>query len=425
MCFAASNLNPSTPTSIHSFNKEKTGNDLYAYGEILNSCESGRKLSIYTDKYFGVTDNEYSDFVILKAGAKKVSEIASQNYIKDCEPNKLVLWAESHDTYEGSDIKVGQTRVDRAYSIVASRKDATALYFARPDVAEVVGQEGTSNWESEVVGSVNRFHNRFVGADEELYAGDNTTLVIERFNEKDAGAVLVNTAGDGLVEIQFKHLKDGKYYDSITGNVVDVVDGKGSVRFTTSGVVVLTNTPCIARPTINVGTKSTLFVQSIEIELKTENAESAYYQINGGEKVSFDGKTTVKLNSTSQEQETFIVKVTATNGKHTKEKEMEYTTLSLVPGYVNVVNLSTSRYTDTDLYIWAWNSSGLNVWTNDYEIRDGILLFDPSKIGASGFLLATFPKGHKISDVNKWDSGVLKQTSDISGTASFFDASSF
>ena len=113
------------------------------------------------------------------------------------------------------------------------------------------------------------------------------------------------------------------------------------------------------------------------------------------------------------------------NGTYEKEKVMKYTTISLVSGYVNVVNLSPSRYTDTDLYIWAWNSAGLNVWTNDYEIKDGVLLFEPSKIGATGFLLATFPKGYKIQDIHVWDSGVTKQTTDISATAEFYDASSF
>ena len=422
---AASSFWDNTLEVAKTYYTEKTGGTLYAYGEILNSCENGRPLSIYTDKYFGVTDNEYSDFVILKAGAKKVQDIVNQKYIKETDPSKLVLWAESHDTYEGSSIKVGQTRIDRAYAIVASRKDATALYFARPSESEIVGKEGTSNWESEVVGSVNRFHNRFIGAEEDLHVGDATSIVIERYTDKDAGAVLVNTAGDGLIDVQFNHLKDGKYYDSITGNVVEVVDGIGKVRFYTSGVVVLTSTPCVARPTINVGIKDTLFVGELTVDVEVENIETAYYQINDGEKVEFDGKTQVKLTSTSQDKETFVVKVSATNGKYTKEKVMTYSTISLIEGYVNVVNLSPSRYTDTDLYIWAWNNSGMNVWTNDYEIRDGVLLFDPSKIQATGFLLATFPKGHEISDIHSWDSAVTKQTTDISGSATFYDASSF
>ena len=422
---AASSFWDNTLEVAKVYYKEKTGQDLYAYGEILNDCENGRKLSIYTDKYFGVTDNQYSDYVITKAGAKKVQDIVTQDYFKETTADKLVLWAESHDTYEGSSIKPGQTRVNRAYAIVASRKDATSLFFARPSESSLVGEEGTSSWESEEVACVNRFHNRFIGAEENLHAEATTVLVTERYSESDCGAVLVSTVGNETKEINFNHLKDGKYYDTVSGREVNVVEGKASVVFETAGIVVLTSTPTVARPSIEVGTKSTLFVGSIDVKLKSINAEEAYYQINDGEKISFLGDKTVKISASGEEGEVITLKVVVKNGKYEKEKVMKYTTISLVSGYVNVVNLSPARYNNTDLYIWAWNSSGLNVWTNDYEIRNGVLLFDPSKIGATGFLLATFPKGYTITDIHSWDSGVTKQTTDISASAEFYDASSF
>lgn len=405
--------------------KEKTGCELYAYGEILNSCDNGRKLNIYTDKYFGVTDNEYSDNIIKFAGSKKVESIVTQPYCKDTTPNKLVLWAESHDTYEGSDFKTGQTRVDRAYAIVASRKDATALYFARPNDAEVVGEEGTSNWENEIVACVNRFHNRFIGAEEYLHTAGTTAVVIERYNEQEAGAVLVNTSGSTTIECEFNNLKDGIYYDAVTGREIEIKEGKSNVKFNTEGIVVLTNSPATPRPSIEITPKSTLFVGSIDVTLTPTNFEKAYYQINEKEKVEITEKTVVNIKPSTNQKETITLKVVVENGKYTKEKVMNYTTIALVEGYVNVVNLSPSRYTDTELYIWAWNSDGMNVWTNDYQIKDGVLLFDPTKINATGFLLATFPKGHVIKNVNQWDSAVLKQTGDIDPSKGFFDASNF
>ena len=59
-------------------------------------------------------------------------------------------------------------------------------------------------------------------------------------------------------------------------------------------------------------------------------------------------------------------------------------------------------------------------------MQDGILLVDTK--GMTGFLLATFEKGYEITNVNKWDSNVIKQSADISGKAleeGFYDASGF
>ena len=67
----------------------------------------------------------------------------------------------------------------------------------------------------------------------------------------------------------------------------------------------------------------------------------------------------------------------------------------------------------------------MNVWTKDYTIQEGTLLFDAESIGATGFLLALFPKGYEITNTTAWDSAVVKQSSDIDPAAGFFDASGF
>lgn len=404
--------------------KTKTGGTLYAYGEILNDCENGRQLSIYTDKYFNVTDNAYGNYITSQVASKRAEVVASYNYCKKADANKLVLWAESHDTYESSETKPNQPRINRSWAVVASRKDATALYFARPDEVEVMGQEGTSSWESEVVASVNRFHNRFVGAEEYL-SGQEKTVVVERYSENDFGAVVVNTEGEGEVKVEFENLPDGDYYDAITGNIVEVKRGKANIAFATSGVVVLTLTPSIARPEIAVSKKSTLFAGSIDVELKATNASEATYQIDDNAPVKFTDKQTVTLGEDIEPEETVTLKIVVKNGEHTKEKVYRYTKLKLIEGFVNVVNVNPTYLEEKELYIWAWNTDGLNVWTNDYTIQEGTLLFDAEEIGATGFLLAIFPKGHVVSDTSKWDSAVEKQSGDIDPSVGFYDASSF
>ncbi len=405
--------------------KTKTGHELFAYGEILNDCENGRKLNIYTDKYFGVTDNAYSNAVTNYIGGKNVEKAINQGYAKKADANKLVLWAESHDTYESASNKPGQARIDRSWALVGARKDATALYFARPNEVEEMGKEGTSAWNSEVVASVNRFHNRFVGAEEYLHAQQETAFVVERYSENDFGAVVVNTAGEGELKIKFENIPNGDYYDSITGNVIEVRGHKAKINFDKQGVVVLTLTPCIARPLLSFSTPSTMYAGEIELTLEAINASKAYYQINDEEKVEFTNKTTIKIGEGVEAEETVSVKLTVENGEHKKEKTMKYTKLKLVEGYVNVVNVNPLNFVNYDVYIWCWNSNGLNLWTKEYTLLGTTLLFDAEEVGATGFLLALFPKGHTIENVNKWDSAVVKQSGDIDVEKGFYDASNF
>ena len=404
---------------------EKTGGTLFAYGEILNDCENGRKLNIYTDKYFGVTDNAYSNAITNYVGGKNVEKAISQDYAKKAEANKLVLWAESHDTYESASNKPGQNRIDRSWALVASRKDATSLYFARPNEVEEMGKEGTPAWNSEVVASVNRFHNRFVGAEEYLNAQEETAFVVERYSENDFGAVVVNTAGEGTLKIKFENIPNGTYYDSITGNQIVVKGGKANISFDKVGVVVLTLTPCVARPTYSFSTPSTMFAGELTLTLEVKNSDLAYYQINDGEKVSFSDKTSIKIGENVEPEETVKVTLFVGNGGHSKTKTMYYTKLKLIEGYVNVVNVNPTYFEENEVYIWAWNSSGLNVWTQDYELRDGTLLFDAEEIGATGFLLALMPKGYVVSNINAWDDAVTKQSGDIDPSKGFYDASGF
>ena len=141
--------------------------------------------------------------------------------------------------------------------------------------------------------------------------------------------------------------------------------------------------------------------------------------------MSFFDKTSIKIGENVEPEETVKVTLFVGNGGHSKTKTMYYTKLKLVEGYVNVVNINPTYFEENEVYIWAWNSSGLNVWTQDYELRDGTLLFDAEEIGATGFLLALMPKGYVVSNINAWDDAVTKQSGDIDPSKGFYDASGF
>ena len=87
----------------------------------------------YTD-YISVTDHAYGNNI-------RNSYINGNTYgaYADWGDNgvsrdKLVLWAESHDTYcnKGESQRANQDVIDQVYAIVASRENEAALYFSRP-----------------------------------------------------------------------------------------------------------------------------------------------------------------------------------------------------------------------------------------------------------------------------------------------------
>lgn len=74
---------------------------LYCYGEILNTAGNGRNYSAYTQK-MSVTDNITSDNITSSIANGNAAGAAVTYADTGVEPEKLVLWAESHDTYMGS-----------------------------------------------------------------------------------------------------------------------------------------------------------------------------------------------------------------------------------------------------------------------------------------------------------------------------------
>lgn len=159
--------------SAGSYYKAKTGDNLYIYGEILNNCGSGRSYSSYT-KYINVTDNKTGDSVLANVVKGKASNAANSSYKSGVDASDVVLWAESHDTYEGDSgaggisntSKVSDENITKAWAIIAARKDATSLYFARPGAALMGEAAGDITYKSTAVSEINKFHNLFVGQSE-------------------------------------------------------------------------------------------------------------------------------------------------------------------------------------------------------------------------------------------------------------------
>lgn len=149
---------------------------MYNYGEILvgaideNEVDQRTASNInwmkeYTS-YMSVTDSNYGNDVINAFNSGRVPSGFGSWVVSGLSEDTLVYWAESHDTYAndgGSTKYVDQNKIDRAYAIVGSRDGASALYFSRPAQTDkekiMVGQKGSTHFESAEVAAVNHLHN--------------------------------------------------------------------------------------------------------------------------------------------------------------------------------------------------------------------------------------------------------------------------
>jgi alpha-amylase len=402
---------------------EKTGKNLYVYGEILNA-PSGRALSAYTD-IMRITDDGYAAQFKNAFASKDPARILDAA-LKADDASKLIAWVESHDEYVTTNTHYSDVRVAKYWSIIAAKKDLGGLYLARPTEELTVGQIGSYAFESEYVAVCNRFHNRFFDADSyESVSG--SCYINEKIGDADQGALILNVGDvdpEKAVQVAVPHLENGNYYDALTGNPVVVSDHVACVTFEANGMAVITRSKDV-HPQLEISERDCSFVGEKEITLKAVNCDEAYYYCNGqsDDRHPIEGTAAVQL---SPYVEDGVVRLTVylRKGVNVREQTFTYQQLQLIEGGFNVVNLADKYLNgDYELYIWSWSPG---VWSKNYEIRDGVMLVDTA--GMDGFLIAVFEKGYEIQNVNNWDPNVIKQSADIKGEilkAGFFDMTGF
>lgn len=324
----ASNYWPNITSAAESYYKEKTGGNLYIYGEILNTCGSGRSYSSYT-KHINVTDNRTGDSVLAAVSKGNASNASRSSYQSGASASNVVLWAESHDTFEGESGSAGiantagisDENVIKAWSIVASRKDSTALYFARPGAA-LMGEAATDTaYKSTAVSEVNKFHNLFVGQSEKLGSSDGVAYVARG----TSGIVLANCTGTTKsVSISGTGIADGSYVDTITGNKFTVSGGVLTGSIGSTGVAVVYNGATTPKSTCSVES-GTFTGETMTVELGLENAVSGTYCLDNSTPVTYTGKTTIRIGSDYKYGETINLTLTATDGAKTTSTTYKYT----------------------------------------------------------------------------------------------------
>ena len=344
------------------------GIDLYNYGEVLNTVGTGRDISGYTS-YMSVTDNQTGDNVTYNVANGYAQYASSNYYYKNIAASKIVLWAESHDTYMG-DLGVGgfsntanvpMNVINQSWAIVASRADASALYFARPGSA-IMGQMGTTNWCSDEVAAVNHFHNDYTDAYEYL-SYQNSVVMNERYETTDdinGGAVLVNCNGGATsISMTANRLGDGNYIDTITGNTFTVASGVISGTIGDTGIAVVVPAIPDDEPSVTCSLASTSFTtETLDIDLGLLNATSGTYQIDNGSVVSFTGDTTITIGEGVDYGSTITVSLTATDGN--KSYSATYTYEKVQPSQTMTIYF-TNNYSWSDIAVYYWGSSSSSV----------------------------------------------------------------
>lgn len=314
-------------TSASSYYTQKTGDDLYIYGEILNNCGADRSYSSYT-KYINVTDNRTGDAVLYNVTRGKASTATNAKYKSGVAASNAVLWAESHDTYEGNSgssgfsntADVSDENVVKAWAIVASRKDSTALFFARPGTALMGGVSTDTTYKSTAVSEINKFHNLFVGQSEKLGSSGDIAYVARG----TSGIVLSNCKGtNASVSISGTGLADGKYTDTVSGAEFTVANGVLTGSIGKTGVAVVYNGTTTPKA-INSVESGSFRGDTMTLTLSLENATSGTYCLDDSTPVKFTGTTSIRIGSDYKPGETINLTVTATDGVKTSSMVYKY-----------------------------------------------------------------------------------------------------
>ncbi|MCW4122889.1 alpha-amylase family glycosyl hydrolase [Prevotella copri] len=287
------------PSEGDSFMKNVVDQEMYNYGEILDST-GGDDNVLFPEyqTYMSITDNGYGNGFANSFAGGSINESVGNFNQRNAKTEKLVYWGESHDTYanDGGESKnKSQNVIDRAYAVVAGNNGATALYFSRPaqkaknDIK--FGDKGSVHFKDAEVAQVNYMHNVCAGEPNYYVKGDGVCaqvrksgaiIVLGRGSDRDV--TVANGAGDG------KWLKPGTYKDMVGGGVFTVNASTISGHVGESGIAVIYNAGSIVLPpevVFNPADGTAFSDETLTVTATPLNAVSAWIQVNDGAKQDF------------------------------------------------------------------------------------------------------------------------------------------
>ncbi|RIX59623.1 hypothetical protein D3P08_05670 [Paenibacillus nanensis] len=391
---------------------EEKGKENFQYGEVLQGGDPNNDRMAGYAKYIDLTASKYGHDVrsVLEVGdigrLDKWADYAAEGLTAD----RLVPWVESHDTYnnEGESLSFSPKQIRQGWAMIAARKDASPLFFARNINADgtqrtsVRTAEYVSNsrpqWSHPEVVAVNKFHNAMAGRDENLVSLGNHAVMIERGTVADGGgAVLINTSTTdrvlGSVPVEF--LKDGYYVNALNpsnvftvsnGRISGTIPGNPAKQSNTDtsanpGLVVLIEQEeadaaiLAALPNDDDVIAGNSFTGSqLRLRMSAVHVSNASYAINNGDAVSFAHDDIITVSANYNDPIT-ITLVGKTSGGNWITKAFTYTRVE--PGVVVAppaeepthVNVYFSINGNADFEAWA--STGVRAYTFNPELFGG------------------------------------------------------
>ena len=343
--------------------------NLECYGEILDgasSSDNGTLIKEY-NKYISTTDNTYGNGIRGNVSNNNFSSIGYGNLVtKGVEPANMVLWAESHDTYSNSSCQSTYTsasNINKAWALVASRKQYSALYFARPtkvgnDVISI-GDAFTDDWEDAEVIAVNKFHSAMGTCAEYFVAGSNYDAVV-----RTKGCVIV-TNGSGYINANNGGgtMTSGTYKDQITGNTFTVTSSTISGNVGSKGIAVIYNVnDPVTDGSVIVDKTTDSYNNSVSVNVKpSKSGVVVVYTTDGSNPTANSNQITDATNGKTLNftQTTTLKAGVLKNGIVSDVKTFTYTITS-EKIYTAYFDNSESNWNAVS--VWVWN--GDNTSTN-------------------------------------------------------------
>ena len=382
--------------TIYTYGEQKLGVTPYIYGEILD--DPCIRFEAYT-KYISVTDNRQGSQIRNGVRNKNVHDAASTGYNVG-SADKAMLWAESHDTYANRNPVskgVSNDEINLAYAIQIARKDATALFFARPstnyedDKAPQVISGATGDYKSALVSAANKLHNDFIGGSETITTS-NSAVVNVRKTAKNEGALIADVnCSSASVTVNVNDLSNGEYTDLINNKKYNVQNGKVTVTLTKGACVLEKDAaPTQSGPTVSITAEQEVFKTSTKVTLDVRDADSATYKIDSGSENSFTGKKTITVGEGSADGDIKIT-VRATNSTGTTTKTLTVTKSSLVDKNLTISGVPT----DVVVAVWEWNNGQQGTWVS----LDRVGSLCGVNLTKDSYLLGKFDVGDELN----WD----------------------
>ena len=386
--------------------KKVNGYDgVYFYGEVLNRLDDVNAENYYLSK-MSITDNSKSDNLrnsVMHGSVEALADSGFNSYIHG-KGDHCVLWPESHDTYMGggSSYDANDRVIKQVWAIIASRKDATGLFFARPyyskdilagDVSKArqsyatilenideqtqLGDVGTLTWADPAVVAANRFRNYFVGQSEKLGSSGHTAYNLRG----KTGIVIVRGEGPGAVSLSVG-MQDGTYYDQITGEKFTVSGGvvKGTVK-NADGIAVVYNPskdygkvnpvePTVIRLSAESATGSNIFTtDNVAVTMNNPGGSTVKYTTSEGISGTFSTTTkTITVGNYTATGDNVSITMTGTKDGITKTKTYTFTKKVISSEYPTLnkgsVVFDNAGYGWAKVYCYVYDESGSSVVNN-------------------------------------------------------------